>query len=91
MFNESIGFTFWNEWQNIDFFHYILIFLDVPVSVASRLLQLYLGRIYKSNKPEIIICKKKKNSAKENKTLKQFDRPLSTQETGTGITHWTQD
>ncbi len=45
------------------FFHYILIFLDVPVSVASRFLQLYLGRIYKINKPEMIICKKenKKN------------------------------
>ncbi len=67
----------------LTFFHYIQIFLDVPV---SRLLQLYLRRIYKSNKPEIIICKKKKTSAKENKTLKQFDRHLSTQETGTDIT-----
>ncbi len=27
-----MGFTFWNEWQkNIDLFHDILIFLDVPV------------------------------------------------------------
>ncbi len=43
------------------FFHYILIFLDVPVSVASRFLQLYLGRIYKSNKPEMICKKENKN------------------------------
>ncbi len=49
----------------LTFFHYSLIFLDVPVSVASRLLQLYLGRIYKSNKPEIIICKKKKTLPKK--------------------------
>ncbi len=48
----------------LTFFHYILIFLDVPVSVASRLLQLYLRRIYKSNKPEII-CKKKKTLPKK--------------------------
>ncbi len=27
-----MGFTFWNEWQkNIDLFHDIHIFLDVPV------------------------------------------------------------
>ncbi len=53
------------------FFHYILIFLDVPVSVASRFLQLYLGRIYKINKPEMIICKKE-NKKKLPKKIKHW-------------------
>ncbi len=28
-----MGFTFWNEWKNIDLFHNIHIFLDVPVHI----------------------------------------------------------